>query len=141
MTTITIELCAEDRARLDKIIDALQHCDHCDTCVQQVVDAFKAPADGQNKPQSEEKGKVEEQAQAPAFIETQAAPPWEEGVPEQPAAPKYSKTDLQKKVVELAAAGKKAAVKEVINRYADRVSLVPEDKVDEAMEQLLKLEG
>ncbi|MBR5862281.1 MAG: hypothetical protein IKZ08_03030 [Bacteroidales bacterium] len=57
-------------------------------------------------------------------------------------APKYTKADLQQKVVNIIAAGAdRAKVRGIINEYAERVGLVPDDKVDEVMERLAALEG
>ena len=49
--------------------------------------------------------------------------------------------DVQKKVVELAAAGKKSQVREIVNEYAARVSAIPADKVAEVWDRLTALEG
>ena len=131
MNHITIELCREDRARLDAILAALQSCG-----TPYAVTATKE--------------QVEEAPQLPATA------PWDEPVvapdavptpePEQPtaaesAAPAVSLSDIQKKVVDLSAAGKKAQVREIVNSYADRVSAIPEDKLAEAWAKLTALEG
>ena len=140
MNIITIELCAEDRARLDAILEALKKSPHCDKCVQSIADTLDAMHEPQNGPQSEEKKEVKENTEAPAFVAAESAPPWEEGVPQ--AAPKHTKADLRQKVVNMVAAGAdKAKVRGIINEYAERVSLVPEDKVDEVMDKLAALEG
>jgi hypothetical protein len=60
-------------------------------------------------------------------------------IPETPPAP--STTDIQKVVVRLAAAGKKAEVREIVKGYADRVSAIPEDKRAEVLARLSALEG
>lgn len=144
MNTITIELCAEDRARLDAILAALEKGPHCDKCVKDVAAALTMPQapknEPKNEPQSEEKKEVKENTESPAFVTAEDAPPWEEDVPK--AAPKHTKADLQQKVVKMVSAGAdKAKVRGIINEYAERVSLVPEDKVDEVMGRLAALEG
>ena len=60
-------------------------------------------------------------------------------IPEAPVVP--STADIQKAVVRLAAAGKKAEVREIVKGYADRVSAIPEDKRTEVLARLSALEG
>ena len=144
MNKIIIELAAEDRKRLDDILAALQSRPDCDKCEQTVAAAI----DRQNEPQSEEKPQAKEEPEAPAFVEETAAPPWEEGVPAETAEPEVLTTmsahnlaEVQRKVVELCAAGHKTEVRAIVNGYASNVSGIPEEKYDEVMEKLLKLEG
>lgn len=59
----------------------------------------------------------------------------------QEATPQFTVADIQKKTVALCAAGKKPEVREIISSYADRVSQIPADKIDEVMERLIALEG
>lgn len=140
MNKITIELCAEDRARLDNILAALQS-KNCTECVQEVAQVLSTPKnEPQNGALSDEKKEADPQVLDKTFVEAPEAPPWEEGVP--PVAPKYTKGDLQQKVVNVIAAGAdKAKVRGIINEYAERVGLVPDDKVDEVMARLVALEG
>ena len=51
------------------------------------------------------------------------------------------RASLQKKIVELTTAGKKAAVKEIVTAYATKVSAIPEDKLAEVLAKLNELEG
>lgn len=106
--TMTIELCAEDRARLDNILAALAGGHTC-KCAE-----TPAPA-----------------AEAAPVAETEA-----------PAETKYvpSFEELQKKVLDLIAAGKKPEVREIIKAYAVKVSDIPENKLAEAWERLTALE-
>ena len=119
MNTITIALCQEDRARLDKIIEALEQTRvmpvnepiqevEAPNEVQEVMEAFKDETDS-------------EPAEKPAKVVTQA--------------------DIQKKVVELSAAGKKAEVRDIITKYANRVSAIPAEKIAEVWDQLIGLEN
>lgn len=117
MNTITIELCAEDRARLDAILEALR--------------GPRCAAEG-----SQAKAEPEHPVADP-FPEE---PPKEEA-PKKPEPPKVKMEDVQQKVVELSAAGKKAEVRAIVTAYAERVSNIPEAKLGEVMEKLLKLEG
>lgn len=147
MNKIVIELSKEDRALLGAVV----------TDLEIVIDLLK----GKNAPQSDgtepakEMNKKPEKPQesasqaAPAFVEAPTAPPWDEGVPAPEVHPEpqpqevttYSREDVQRKVVELCAAGKKVQVTEIVYAYADRVSNIPEDKLDEAMGKLIALEG
>lgn len=112
MNTITIELCAEDRARLDAILEAL---------TQSKPEAPKAePEHPVSDPFPEAPTKAEEP---------------------KPEAPKVKMEDVQQKVVALSAAGKKAEVRAIVTAYAERVSAVPEDKLAEVLEKLNALEG
>lgn len=69
--------------------------------------------------------------------------------PEMPAEPQKAaeedvpqlRASLQKKIVELTTAGKKAAVKEIVTAYATKVSAIPEDKLAEVLAKLNELEG
>lgn len=127
--TMEISLCQEDRDRLDKIIELLTPQELLAVVEAEPVKEIDQPVE--KAPQNEQ--------DAPA--------PWDKDAPDLPAvaeespAVKYSKEDVQQKVVSLAAAGKKAEVKEIVNAYAERVSAIPEDKLDEVMAKLTALEG
>lgn len=120
--TMELSLCQEDRDRLDKIIELL-------TPQELLVAVETEPV--------KEIDQNEHQAPAPWDKDAPDLP----GVAEEAPAVKYSKEDVQQKVVSLAAAGKKAEVKEIVNAYAERVSAIPEDKLDEVMDKLIALEG
>ena len=138
MSTITVitELCAEDRARLDKILEALtsKNCQDCATSVAKYVTAEVSQA-------------AAEHPVADPFPEPEPAP--EPEAPAEPApvadpapateAPTVSQSDVQKLVVELSAAGMKEQVREIVTEYAARVSLIPEDKLAEAWARLTAL--
>lgn len=124
MSTITIELCQKDRERLDKILAALENL-------------------GQPKQVNELTGIIEPAAPAePAPIE---APEGFEELPAEPApapeAPKYTKADIQSRVVKLSAAGKKAEVRAIVNKHGAKVSDIPETAYAEVWAELDKLEG
>lgn len=55
--------------------------------------------------------------------------------------PKLTVEDLRKKAVTLSAAGKKDKVREIVKKYADRVTDLPEDKYEEVWKAFSKLEG
>lgn len=88
MNAIPIELCQEDRARIDKVIELL------------------TLSTGQ----------------------------------EPETAPQVSKADIQQKVIQLSAAGKKAQVREIVTAVATKVSDIPEDKLADVWGKLTALE-
>ena len=121
MTTITIALCQEDRARLDKIIEALEQSGAMATTPSVTQEAQQPEPAGEPIPAPEESSTARETVEEPAKV-----------VP---------LTDIQKKVVELSAAGKKAEVRDIITKYAGRVSAIPEEHTAAVWEQLIGLEG
>lgn len=140
MNKITIELCAEDRARLDAIIAALGSYPN-----QAKAKTTKIEPDKEETPTTTT-SEAEAPAEAPADYPIDP-PPFD--VPEQDApeqdAPEpdnpINRADVQRMVVELSAAGKKSEAKEIVMAYADRVSAIPEDKLAEVFAKLNTLEG
>lgn len=132
MNTITIEFSAEDRARLDRIAAALEGAKpKCDSCVSTALDAMKAATAAPM-----EFTKEEPQPEAPKPAATPEPP--QTATEDKPAV---SVADIQRKVVALSGAGKKAEVREIVKAYADKVSGIPEDKLTEVWAQLTALEG
>lgn len=123
MNTITIELSAEDRARLDRILAALEH-----TAPNAVTGLPEA------QPVADER-KAAEQPEEPE------AAPWE--VKEEPKADKPAVTlqALQALVQELAApgTGKFDQVKRIVKHFAPKVSQIPESDWAACYEMLLAL--
>ena len=131
MSTITIELCAEDRARLDAIIAGLGGRGH--SCACQHQNETTAPE------------AVEPKTIAPAPVAPAA--PAEVFEPEAPAAaPEAPKTEEKPKPVDfeefrgrvakyLAGGGDKAALKAYLEEHygTGQVSAVPEDKRAEVL--------
>lgn len=135
--TIKVELCEEDRARLDNILQALSGGRSCAACVDGIAKYVAAEVGQHIKPPA---APAEAHPVADPFPEPEKPAP----EPEKPAepvkeAPKVSQADVQRLVVELSAAGKKEAVREIVNSYAARVSLIPEDKLAEAWARLTAL--
>jgi hypothetical protein len=134
INTITIELCKEDRQRLDELI------------------AFAGLIAGELKsgsaPRTEEPHPIDaptapwEPADAPAPAPA-AEPAAVEPVPAEPdpEVKPVSLAEFQKAVTQAVAKGQKqkAAAKEIINKYAASVSAVPEDKRAEVMAELAKI--
>lgn len=112
--TITFELCAEDRARLDRIIAALEGASH-----------KEAPNAVTGLPEV-----------PPEHPEAQPDP-----TPAEPAEKKITLEDLRAIVQELAApnSGKYEQVKKIVNQYAPRVSQIPESDWPACYEQLIAL--
>lgn len=143
MNTITIELCAEDRARLDRLTAALE---------ARASAPITAPAKAQPKATpTEAPSKPTEKAEAPAPQVTptqteepkkeEPAAPWEEPT----AAPSVTLEQIQQKVMQLAtmAGGtKKPKAREIINAYGTKVSDLKDhpDKWDEVWQKLTALE-
>lgn len=149
MNNITIELCAEDRTRLDKLINALdkstQH--NCENCAKTVASMFaNAPSKTIEEIPTEEPTQVEEPVkEEPTAAETPTAPTEEEIAkepePVKEEVPAVTRAMVQQKVVSLAAIpAKKSAVRDIVNSYAAKVSDIPEDKLAEAFKRLTALE-
>lgn len=148
---ITIELCAEDRARLDRLAEALER-KTCDGCVKQIADVLK---DLVQKPIAEEstepkatapveapKNAVEEaEAETAQTDDPVAETPTEETDAPAPALPTIDRAELRAKVIELSAKGLKEKVRDIVRAYAQTVPEIPEDKVSECYAKLVKLEG
>ena len=131
MNTITIELCAEDRARLDSLLAKL------DSCIGEFVPSGEGHTDYGYKSQGVEYATQDEAAEAKL---EEIPEPYSEPCPFE-TAPAVTRADVQQKVVALSAAGKKEKVRAVVNAYAAKVSGIPEDKLAEVLEKLNALEG
>lgn len=132
MNTITIELCAEDRARLDSLLAKL------DRCIGEFIPSGEAHTDYGYKAQGVEYATQDEAAEAKL---EEIPEPYSEPCPFEAPAPTVTVSDVQQKVVALSAAGKKAEVRDIIHAYAVKVSGIPEDKLAEVMGKLNALEG
>lgn len=154
--TITIELCAEDRARLDRLADALER-KACDKCVATAMEFMKAAQPNiESDPIAElarkalgqagtQESPVEPQegAEAPTLTTTprEEEKPTAEAPAAEPTAPTVDRADLRAKVIELSAKGLKEQVRDIVRAYAQTVTEVPEDKVTECYMKLAALEG
>jgi hypothetical protein len=83
---------------------------------------------------------MEGQVTVEEIVETTEQIPAEEAPVEEPIKV-VSLSDIQKKVVELSAAGKKAEVRDIITKYANRVSAIPAEHTAEVWDQLIGLES
>lgn len=142
---ITIELCAEDRARLDKIIAGLENTPNCDSCVRSAITLAKSAAQTATEPQ--EAPKEEPKAETNPTEETpqEATQEPESDAPAEKVEPAVTLEQIQQKVVQLAASGaeKKAKVREVISAYGTKVSDLKDkpEKWDEVWQKLTALEA
>lgn len=143
MNTITIELCPEDRERLDKILEALTS-HNCAACAEANTEfVAKFVADKLEPIQETAQDAAGATAEEPAPVHTLEPEPATEVKEPAKAAPEKAVQveDIKKKVVELTAAGKKAEARAIIMEYADRVSAIPADKLSEVWDKLTALEG
>lgn len=131
MNHITIELCTEDRARLDRLADALETMAQNQPRQLYAIDLGSAPVEG-----------AETEAQAPEAETPKETQP-EPKKPTEPKneAPAVTVDDIRSKVLALTAAGKKEELKAIIKEYAPKVSDIPADKLAEVLEKLNALEG
>ena len=122
--TITLELNAEDRERLDKFVELMS------VMTDQKKQIFFGGVDLASEPKPILEGP------------TDPLPPYNAPEVEQPEPPKYTAAEIQLKVQKLAApaSGKRDAVRQIVKEYADRVSEIPEDKFAEVMGRLTALE-
>lgn len=165
MNNITIELCVEDRARIDRLITALER-RNCDSCVatalqygklitedasktkptqtddvQQALAETLKKAEEASKPQSPKNAVQEEEAHTlPTTPPEEEKPEGEKPTPTD-TAKKVSRTDVRAKFVELSGKGKKEEAKAIIQAYASKIPDLPEDKLEEILGKLNKLEG
>ncbi len=142
MNTIIIELCAEDRARLDGILSALQQVGHhdCKSCVQTAVNMTKdlataaaAPAPAQERTTNAAEHPVDE-------VSPHADPaPAEE--PEA-AAQQITLDDIRAIVQRLIGPGsnKREKAQAIVKDYAIKISAIPVEKYSEVMARLIALE-
>lgn len=130
--TITIELCQEDRKRLDEVV------------------AFLGLLVGQQKSQTPAPAApVTPAAENPAPVvdfpvvddETPFDPPAAPEPAKEPETPKVTLDEIQALVVKLASpdGGKRDQVRTIVKEYAARVGLIPEDKFPEVWEKLTAL--
>lgn len=140
---LTVSLKEEDRARIDALTLALGGFCIKALPVKEAAEPLSEPVSAEpteDKENIKEETKTQPDApQAPEPTPESPATP-AEPEPEAPAQ-QYTVADVQQKVVALSAAGKKVEVREIVTAYAERVSAIPADKLDEVMSKLIALEG
>ena len=143
MNCITIELCAEDRARLDQIIDLLgglrqPNCSACVEGIASYMDKAAAVLDSQlDAAKAAAPAPTPAPAPAPVPEAPKAAP-----VPA-PVKPAVTLEQIQKKATQIAAgsASKKAALRALVNKYAAKVTDLPESAWAAVWDGLCALES
>lgn len=154
--TITIELCPEDRARIDRLSNLLEK------RIVQVEDIMASTYEPDPDPDPDQpiiddvQQKLAEtlaKAEAPKNATEEAkantpttAPPAEEEPTEAektepPATKKVDRAELKAKVIQLCAKGLKEQTRDIVRAYAQTVTDVPEDKIAECYAKLEALEG
>lgn len=147
MSLITIEFCAEDRARIDRLTEALER-RSCDDCVkgalswsEQVRACQEAAVQQGLDPLEQKLAETLAKAEAPV-----APPPAPDPVPvpepaPAPAVEVPSLAEFQKALSLRCAESEttKAKVRALLHEYAEAASKVPEDKRAEVLARLAKL--
>ena len=157
MNNITIELCAEDRARIDKLTDALERrIRQAHYIIEHTERPEPAPKDDLQEKLAEVVASVSaetvenaaEEAETPTTTENPTEPtneaqeePAEAKQAEEPKKPTVTMAMLTNKAITLSAAGLKDKVRDVVHQYAKTVTSLPEDKWAEVYEKLNALEG
>ncbi len=153
--TITIELCTEDRARIDNLTAALiANGGAVEALLKQLQptgdDIAKMAAAVVSPENASQRVEETTQAETPATEDlhspTGELPPWEATAPaaEAKTEPAVTLPQIQQKVMQLVTGfngAKKAQVREIVNAYAKKVSDIPEDKWGEVWDKLAKLES
>lgn len=150
--TLTHELCAEDRARLDRLAAALEALQPPTVKVDLPLKTIENP-DPVQKKLAETLAKAgtvtgaTETAQNAPKVETpttdhpaEEKPTASEPTPKEDAKPASTVEEIRQKIIALVNAGKKPQVQAIITSYAATASQIPEDKRAEAMARLVELE-
>lgn len=142
MNTITIELCAEDRARIERLTKAIENSTpHCDKCVKTLADVMKdtspitASEIDQNATEATTPDTILPETENATEAKTEAPVPTDDDLPF------VTREALRRKAIELINAGKREEVKDIVNDYAEKLSGIPEDKLPEVYARLTELEG
>lgn len=130
MNKIVIELHEDDRARIDLLTESIQRLANLmappPLPTLNVGDDKYSILPNQDEP---------EQVEAPEADKNPAEEPKEEPGSKE-AKSEVTMEDLQNKTVELVNAGKRAETLALVNKYADRVCNIPEDKWGEVFNQM-----
>lgn len=132
--TITIELCAEDRKRIDELIA------FAGLIASSLHSAPVATAAAPEQPAPE----INHPADIlPPHGDPEPAATVSEVEKVEPEQPKYTTADILAKVQTMAGPGnpKREKAKAIVQSYGKKVSDIPEDKRNEAMQRLIELEA
>lgn len=145
--TLEIELCAEDRARLDEIASRQEA---LIVLAQHIIDnGVGHPKQTETDELTKKLQDVVNRAETPVVsveAQTLTTTPTKEETPTEAEEIKptpvktVSRTELGAKVRELMTNGHREQVKAIIQSYAPTVPGVPEDKLNECYEKLVALE-
>ena len=139
MNTIEIKLPGIE-AKLDEIIALLKQTPQCADCAKNVAEAAVASTAAALRQATQDAPEPAQVTEDTTEEETPAEAT--ETAQETPAQPAVTHADIQKKVIELTKAGKKAEVRDAVLAYNNvNVSGIPEDKLAEVMAKLTALEG
>lgn len=149
--TIALSFCAEDRARLDRLAEALEALQPPTVTFTPPSDIPEVDLDQVQQKLAETLAKASDPIETPknaadeaeALTPPSIQPEEEKPTQEESEAPTVTLEQIQQKVVQLAAAdsgAKKVKVREIVNAYAKKVSDLPEDKWTEVWEKLNALE-
>jgi hypothetical protein len=148
---LTVSLLDEDRARIEALTAALQNLGPHLAEPQNAPQAQEAEPVKETTPTTEKPQENASQAEPEPIPDITPLPdigdgsevpaPQIEAMGTPVSEPFYTREDVRCKVVALCATGKRPEVKEIVNAYAESVTLLPEDKLDEVMGKLNALEG
>ena len=146
MNVITIELCAEDRARLDKVIELLGGLRQpdCSACVAGVASYLeKAATVLDAHPVSEPFPAAPVAKEEPAKENADLEAMLKKAISPEPEKPVIKLEQIQKKATQIAAgsAEKKAKLRAIVNQYAAKVTDLPESCWPAVWEALCNLES
>lgn len=137
MNNITLNWSQEDRLRIDKLIYLLEGLNAAavskglieEVVVEEVLDLPQAATEtAQDEPQEVKNEEItEEDIRLTTNLDA--------------CEPTVTKQDILQKVIALCGAGKKAEAKDIITTYADSVSDLPDDTLNEVWDKLTALEG
>ena len=127
-------------AKLDEIIALLKQTPQCADFAKAVAEAAVSSTATALRQATQD---APEPAQVTEYTTEEEKPAEaQETAPEAPAQPAVTHADIQKKVIELTKAGKKAAVRDAVLAYDNvNVSGIPVDKLTEVWDKLTALEG
>lgn len=141
MNVITIELCAEDRARLDRIAEALErHAPKCDACASSVAEyVAKAVAPPADRP--ENATETADAVTPPVAHPADEVAPWEASDPAPAPEAEVSLAEFHKQLSLRCAESDtvKAKARALIQEYAEAASKVPPEKRAEVLSRLAAL--
>lgn len=132
MNQIIIELCTEDRARLDKLTQVLEAMAQNQPRQLFALGLGEVPAEG-----------IEIEPQELETVEpTNTQPETEKPTAPKNEAPAVTVDDIRSKYMSLAAASpKKKQAAALIKLYANKIDEIPADKLAEVLDKLNALEG